>query len=453
MKVFEYVTDFAEPIEAVRAMTRRVGAALRFTPPGRSTFGDGNPDSNRAGDEFTVDMHPLLFPAMRTQQRVKVVHVDDALTVMDQVSGPLKSYRHETHLSALPGGGTRLRERVSYEASALTGDLTAGLERQFQFRERQMKGDLAVHHTLAGRSRKILIAGASGLIGTQLTALLANAGQSVARLVRSPDKGYAIGPAIRWDPAQRWLPHGILDGVDAVINLSGHSIGGRFTEESKRQILQSRLDATATLAGTIASQFPQTNLIQASAIGIYGARRPGELLTEESAPGDGFLADVVRQWEDVARPAVEAGARVAFLRTGIVLSAAGGALKPQLPLFHLFAGGRMASRNAMTSWVGIDDVVRAYAHAVATPSMQGPVNLVGPKPVTHQEFAEAIGRVLKRPAAIPVPSPGPKVLLGAEGYDQLINTDQNVNSARLQATGFRFSEPTVEDALRHTLMR
>lgn len=452
MKVFEYVTEFTEPLPVVLGMSRRPGAFVRYSPAGTVAVVDGNPDSNRAGDEFTVAVSPVLTPMLKFSQRQRVVHVDDAVAVMEQVKGQFKRYRHETHLTPGPAGGTRMVDRVSYEAPALAGDMEQQLSRQFRFRERQMKGDLAVHAALAGRSRKILIAGASGLIGTQVAALLANAGQSVARLVRSPDRGYAVGAAIRWDPGQRWLPQGILEGVDAVINLSGQSIGGRFTDKNKRAILQSRLDATATLAGTI-TQYPQTALIQASAIGIYGARRPGELLTEDSLPGEGFLADVVRQWEDAARPAVEEGARVAFLRTGIALSQAGGALAPQLPLFFLGAGGRMAARNAMTSWVGIDDVARAYAHAVATPSVTGPLNLVGPTPVTHQEFAEALAKVLKRKAWLPVPSLGPQALLGAEGHDQLIDTDQNVSSARLQATGFSFGEPTVEEALAHTLMR
>lgn len=323
--------------------------------------------------------------------------------------------------------------------------------RQLRFRERQRAGDLAVHRLLEGRSRRIVIAGASGLIGTRLVSLLASAGQEVLRLVRTPDPAPQPGTPVRWKPGAP-LPEGLLDGVDAVINLSGESIGGRFTAEKKRRILESRLAATGTLAAAVA-QHPHTALIQASAIGIYGARRPGELLSEDSDTGDGFLADVVRQWEQAARPAVEAGARTVFLRTGIALSADGGALAPQLPLFRLFAGGRMAGRDAMTSWVGIDDVARAYAHAMGRSSVAGALNLVGPHPVTHQEFAEAIGEVLGRPAWLPVPAIGPKVLLGAEGYDQLIDTDQNVSSARLEATGFHFHEPTVREALAHTLMR
>lgn len=451
MKAYEHVTQLPAPPSAVRAMINRPGGFLRFSPAGMIRVVDGNPDDPSVGSTFTLEVSPPVVPVLKFKQIQRVVHADGDTVVMEQVEGQYKRYRHEILLADGADGGTQLTDRVTYEAPAMAGDMTGQLERQFRFRARQMHGDLELHCLLAGRSRRILIAGASGLIGTQLTALLSNAGQHVGRLVRAPDKGYAVGTPIPWQPGTPLNPE-TLDSVDAVINLSGESIGGRFTEAKKRDILQSRLEATGTLARAVAHH-PETALIQASAIGVYGARRPGELLSEDSAPGDGFLADVVRQWEAAAHPAVEAGARTAFLRTGIVLSQAGGALAPQVPLFLAFAGGRMAARNAMTSWVGIDDVARAYAHAVAVDAVAGPQNLVGPHPVTHQEFAEALARVLNRKAWLPVPGFGPRLLLGSEGYDQLIDTDQNVSSARLLATGFRFHEPTVEEALAHTLIR
>lgn len=453
MKVFQHVSEFAAPRSAVAAMVNGPGGFLRFSPAGLIRVTEGNPDDVRAGSQFTVSAMPAPFLSfLGSEQTFRVVRMDHTMQVMEQVKGPLRGYRHEMHLSDLPGGGTRLHSRLTYEQPRVFGDVTEALARQFRFRDRQMRADLAIHQALAGRTRKVLIAGASGLIGTQLAALLANAGQEVVRLVRSADDGYAVGASLRWDPASGSLPRDALDGVDAVLNLSGESIGGRFTERKKQEILQSRLDATGTLAAAVAAH-PETALIQASAIGIYGPRRPGELLTEESPVGTGFLADVVRQWEGAAQPAVDAGARVAFLRTGIVLSQAGGALAPQVPLFLAGVGGRLANKHAITSWIGVDDVARVYAHALATPLMQGPVNMVGPEPVTHQEFADSLARVLRRRAWLPVPPIGPKALLGSEGHDQLIDTDQRVSSAKLEATGFQFAEPTVEEALAHTLMR
>lgn len=453
MNVYEHVSEFAAPHNAVAAMVMGPGGFLRFSPAGLIRVTEGNPDDVRVGSQFTVKAIPAPFLSfLGSEQTIRVARMDDTAQVMEQVQGPLRGYRHEMHLSDLPDGGTRLHSRLTFEQPRMIVDVTEALSRQMRFQARQMRGDLALHQNLAGRTRKVLIAGASGLIGTQLAALLANAGQEVVRLVRSPDDGYAVGSSLRWDPTSGSLPSGALDGVDAVINLSGETIGGRFKHKRKQAILQSRLDATGTLAAAVAAH-PNTALIQASAIGIYGPRRPGEVLTEDASVGTGFLADVVRQWEGAAQPAVDAGARVALLRTGIVLSQAGGALAPQVPLFLAGVGGRLANKHAITSWIGVDDVARVYAHALATPLMQGPVNMVGPEPVTHQEFADTLARVLRRRAWLPVPPIGPKALLGSEGHDQLIDTDQRVNSAKLEATGFQFAEPTVEEALAHTLMR
>ncbi|GAA4895920.1 TIGR01777 family oxidoreductase [Tessaracoccus lubricantis] len=454
MKVYEHVTDFPYPRHLVRQLTMGPGGLVRFVPEGGVSVVRGNPDDLRVGNEFTVRVQLPYRPFPRPLSTYRYVAIGDDVQVTDDIdSGIFTSWRHEAHLSDLPGGGTRIFDRIMFEAPKRVEDTSdASHDRDFRYRARRMLGDLAIHQLLSDRRRKILISGASGLIGTQLVALLVNAGHTVGRLVRSPEHGYALGTPIPWDPARRHLPPGILDGVDAVINLSGHSIGGRFTRGNKEKILQSRLDATHTLADAVA-RHPSTALIQASGIGVYGARRPGEVLTEESATGDGFLADVVRQWEDAARAASDAGARVAFMRTGIVLSQAGGALLPQLPLFFLGLGGRLAPAHGMNSWIGLADVTRAYAYAVATESVQGPVNMVGPSPVSNGEFAQALGRVINRPAWLPVPSVGPKLILGSEGYDQLINTDQDVSAGKLQAAGFRFGEPTVADALNHTLWR
>ncbi|MHA7861711.1 TIGR01777 family oxidoreductase [Tessaracoccus sp. Y36] len=453
MQVYEHVTDFAHPRDLVRRMLYGPGGLVRFIPGGGLTVLEGNPDDYRVGNQFTVSVHLPYRPYPKPKATYRYMALSDDVQVVDMVdSGIFNSWRHESFLSDLPDGGTRMFDRITFDAPRLKFDTDVEHNRDFRFRARQMKGDLMLHRLLDGRSRRILVSGASGLIGTQLVALLANAGQHVGRLVRSPDRGYAPGTAIQWDPAGRHLPPGVLDAVDAVINLAGHSIGGRFTANNKQKILQSRLDATHTLADAVA-QHPSTALIQASGIGIYGARRPGELLTEESAPGDGFLADVVRQWEGAAGAASDAGARTAFMRTGIALSQGGGALLPQLPLFFLGLGGPVSPKEGMNSWIGIDDVARAYTYAVVAPSVQGPVNMVGPAPVTNGEFAETLARVIGKRSWLPVPSVGPKALLGSEGYDQLIDTDQRVSSAKLQTAGFRFSEPTVEEALKHTLWR
>lgn len=355
---------------------------------------------------------------------------------------PASGLRFDTSFTDARGGGTIVTDRATGRRRRLDAVLA--------FRERQLRDDLALHAQLAAPPLRVVVTGASGLIGRQVCALLTTGGHAVTRLVRTPTPG--PGEA-SWDPAAHTIDIEALKAADAVVHLAGATIAGRFTPAHKREILASRLDGTTTLARALASDGMPRTLIQASAIGIYGPRRPGELLTEDAATGDGFLADVVRQWEDAAAPAVAAGVRTVLLRTGIVLSAGGGALKPQLPLFKLGIGGRLTRADAWTSWIGLDDMARAYVHALFTPALTGPVNGVAPTPVTAAEFARALGRVLRRPALLPTPPFGPALLLGGEGKAELIDTDQRVSCGRLEASGFVFSQSDLTAALMHALIR
>ena len=472
MPVFERVSRYPYPRATVFAWHERPGAFARLSPPGMMT--QLRPLSNglHIGSETELLIsHPLVagllpnVPSIGKRKgtpigvRWQVRHVEYAQGerfVDEQVKGPFKSWRHEHVFTDGPGGTTIITDRVTWELPvSLPGSIDQALvEMQldglFAFRERQLRDDLDLHTRLAASPRRVVVAGASGLIGTQLCALLTTGGHTVTRLVRRSAKGQP--DAVRWDPSQRRIDLATLERADAVVNLAGHPIAGRFSGSHKAKVLSSRLDATNTIAGASAAVKVPT-LIQASAIGYYGARRPGELLTEQSQPGDGFLADVVRQWEAAAKPAADAGVRVAQLRTGIVLSEGGGALAPQVPLFSVGLGGRLGAPDAWMSWIGLDDTVRAYLHAILTDVVEGPTNLVAPRPVTNQEFATTLGRVLHRPAAVPTPGIGPKLLLGADGYDQMIDTDQRVASQKLSESGFWFAQGTLADALRHALMR
>ena len=472
MPVFERTSRYPYPRATVFAWHTRPGALVRLSPAGMLTVLKPHTDGINEGSEVVALIsHPLVAGLLPNVPRrgarkgapigVKWVArhtelVTNERFVDEQVSGPFKTWRHEHEFADGPGGSTIITDRVTWELPVhLPGRLDQALvEMQldglFAFRERQLRDDLDLHTRLAASPRRIVVSGASGLIGTQLTAALASGGHDVVRLVRSSAKGQP--DAVRWDPAARRLDPAALEGVDAVVNLSGHSIGGRFTRSHKGKVLTSRLDSTATIAAAMAEAGVPT-LVQASAIGYYGPRRLNELLTEESAPGDGFLAATVRAWEAAAQPAADSGARVALLRTGIVLSEGGGALAPQVPLFSIGMGGRLAAPDAWFSWIGLDDVVRAYVHAILTDVVEGPTNLVAPRPVTQQEFATTLGRVLHRPAAVPTPAIGPKLVLGSEGYDQMIDTDQRVSSGKLSATGFWFAQGMLADALRHALMR
>ena len=296
---------------------------------------------------------------------------------------------------------------------------------------------------------KIVVSGASGLIGTQLVAKLSQSGHEVIRLVRrSPKAG-----EIQWNPKSGTLDAAALEGADAVIHLSGAGIGDkRWTTGYREEILDSRTDTTALLAKTIASLSRKPSVfLSGSAIGIYGARND-EQLTEVSTHGTGFLAEVCEQWEAAAKPAVDAGVRTVYLRTGIVLSTKGGALKKLLPLFKLGVGGKFGNGKQWQSWISMDDEIGAIEHLL-TANVSGAVNLTAPNPVTNAEFTKVLASVLKRPAIVPVPTFAPKILLGGELADALLFTGQRVIPAALNASGYTFKHTTLESALRSLLSK
>ena len=296
---------------------------------------------------------------------------------------------------------------------------------------------------------KIVISGASGLIGKQLVAQLQHHGHEVVRLVRR----VAGTGEIMWNPTSGELHPSALEGADAVIHLSGAGIGDkRWTASYKREILESRTITTNLLATTIAEMSRKPAVfLSGSAIGIYGPRGD-EQLTEVSTNGTSFLADVCEQWEQAAKPASNAGVRTALLRTGIVLSTKGGALKKQLPLFKLGLGGKFGNGKQWQSWISIDDEVGAIEYLL-TANVRGAVNLTAPNPVTNAEFTSTLARVVKRPALLPIPPFAPKVILGSELADALLFTGQRVIPAALNASGYQFVHPTLEVALRALLKK
>ena len=296
---------------------------------------------------------------------------------------------------------------------------------------------------------KIVISGASGLIGTQLVTTLKSSGHEVVQLVRRS----AAAGQIMWDPKSGKLDPASLEGCDAVIHLSGAGIGDkRWSDAYRKEILDSRTATTLLLANTIASlQRKPSVFLSGSAIGIYGARGD-EQLTETSAHGTGFLADVCEQWEAAAKPAINAGVRTVFLRTGIVLSPKGGALKKLLPLFRLGVGGKFGNGKQWQSWISMDDEVASIIHLL-TANVSGAVNLTAPQPVTNAEFTTVLARVVKRPAIVPVPTCAPKILLGGELADALLFTGQRVMPQALTASGYVFKHSTLESALRSLLTK
>ena len=295
----------------------------------------------------------------------------------------------------------------------------------------------------------VLVSGATGLVGSALGTELENEGHSVTALSRSKPSSE---DTVRWDPARGQIDASRLGGTDAVVHLAGENIVGRWTAEKKRKILDSRVQGTRLLAETVAGLPEKPGaMICASAIGYYGDRG-NELLREESRPGDAFLSEVVEAWEAAAEPAREAGIRVANLRFGIVLSPEGGALGTTLPLFKVGGGGKVGSGRQWWSWVALDDVVGAIMHALENDSVEGPVNVVTPNPMTNAEYTKVLGDVLGRPTLIPAPAPALRAVLG-EVADELLLASARVEPAKLKETDYDFRHPELDGALRHLLGR
>lgn len=297
----------------------------------------------------------------------------------------------------------------------------------------------------------VAVTGSSGLIGSALVRSLEADGHTVVPVVRRPARPGER--AVSWDPSAGTIDAAALDGIDAVVHLAGEGIAAkRWSAEQKRRILDSRTHGTVLLAGALAGlERPPSVLLSGSAIGYYGDRGD-EVLTEASDPGDIFLSEVCVAWEAAAQAAVDAGIRTAFLRTGIVLDADGGALAKTLPLFKLGLGGRLGPGTQWWSWISLSDEVRAIRFLLEA-DLAGPVNLTGPTPVTNADFTTALGEVLGRPTKVPVPRFGPKLVLGGELAEQLLFASQRVQPTVLEGAGFTFDHPDVTSALRAVVGR
>ena len=286
------------------------------------------------------------------------------------------------------------------------------------------------------------------MLGSAIRPALAAVGHSTSALVRRvPTENET-----EWDPRHAFDPQK-LNGYDAVIHLAGKNISGLWTESFKREVRDSRVRGTQTLAAAAAKSFRAAGMpkkfVAASAIGYYGDRGD-ELLTEQSTPGSGFLADVCQEWEAATAPATEAGIRVVNLRIGVVLAKQGGALKAMLPAFRLGLGGRVGNGRQFWSWIALDDLVKVFLFALANDNLRGPVNAVGPNPASNAEFTRALAKVLRRPAVFPLPAFVVKTLFGEMG-ESLLLASARVQPTKLEAAGYVFRHPDLAGALRSIL--
>lgn len=301
---------------------------------------------------------------------------------------------------------------------------------------------------------RVLVSGSTGLIGSALVTRLRSEGHDVIRLVRG---AAASADEVRWDPAQGSIDLAGLRAtgpIDGTVHLAGEGIGEkRWSDDQKRKILDSRVQGTTLLAETLAGLDPKPKvLVSGSAVGYYGLRGD-EVLTEASTSGDGFLADVTRQWEAAARPAEQAGIRTVLLRTGIVLSPKGGALGRLLPLIRLGLGGKLGSGQQWWSWISLEDEVRLIIHCLEHDDIAGPVNATAPQPATNAEVVRALGRAAGRPTVLPVPRFALSLVMGGELTEEVIMAGQRALPTVAEASGFTFTHPDLESAARTVLAK
>jgi uncharacterized protein len=294
----------------------------------------------------------------------------------------------------------------------------------------------------------VAVTGTHGLVGSVLADTLRQAGHRVRPLVR---KSGAADDTIYWDPAGASIDKDQLEGIDVLIHLAGDSIAsGRWTEEKKKLIRDSRVRGTKLLADTLARlKNPPASFICASAIGYYGVTGDKEV-DESGPPGNNFLAEVCREWEAAARNASDKGVRVVNLRTGMVLSKNGGALAQMLPVFKLGGGGILGNGTQYMSWIGLDDVVGAIVHILKERSLNGPVNIVAPLSVTNKEFTSAMGRVLHRPTVLPLPAFAARLMFG-QMADELLLASTRVKPAKLINSSYAFLAADLDAALKQAL--
>lgn len=454
MPTFRHRFELDHPVEEVFAWHTRPGAFERLVPPWERVAVRERSGGIRPGGRVVLGLG--RGPAEMTWELEHTEFEQDRLFVDEQVKGPFSRWRHEHRFEPIGGDRCAVIDEVDWApplgsaGRALGGRFVEpSLERLFTFRHARLAGDLERHRTYAGSPLTIAVTGSTGLVGTALTAFLRSGGHRVIPITRG-DGGEGT---VRWDPARGNIDAEGLEGIDGVVHLAGEPIVGvRWTDAKKKAIRRSREVGTLTLGRALAGlREPPAVLVSASGVHFYG-NRGDELLTESSETGGGFLADVCRRWEGATSAARTRGIRTVMLRSGIVLSPAGGVLGTILLPFRLGAGGRLGNGRQYMSWIDIDDHVALILHALRRSDVRGPMNAVAPNALPNAAFTDVLGRVLGRPTLIPVPSLAIRAMLGQMGEELLLYGQRTVPE-KARATGFRFLYEDVEDSLRFQLGR
>ncbi|MDT8915165.1 TIGR01777 family oxidoreductase [Amycolatopsis sp. PS_44_ISF1] len=426
------------PLDEVFEWHARPGAIARLSPPWPPVRVGSESGSLRDGRA------KLIFPGgVKWTAEHRAEGYRPPSQFVDRLATPGLS-------TVLPWRHTHRFEADGPERTVVTDEVDTPLpavvlRSMFAYRHRQLAADLAAQHRYRHEPMTVAVTGASGLVGSALTALLTTGGHRVVRLVRREPR---TRDERTWRPADP--DRDLLAGVDAVVHLAGASIAGRFGERHRRAVRDSRIGPTRALA-ELAARTPDGPrvFVAASAVGYYGADRGDEVLTEGSAAGRGFLADVVTDWEEAA--AAGGDLRVVRVRTGLVLSPRGGVLRLHHPLFAAGLGGPLGEGRQWMPWIGLDDLTDLYLRAVTDERLAGPVNAAGPDPVRNAEYTRTLAAVLRRPAVLKVPYLGPRLLLGETGARELAFADQRVRPQRLLDLRHVFRHRRLDQALAHVL--
>jgi uncharacterized protein (TIGR01777 family) len=455
MAFFEKKSIIDVPVKELFAWHNRPHVFERLTPPWEKIRILEKQGGITNGSRAVLEIRQ--GPFRRRWVAVHNDYIEGRQFCDEQVQGPFAKWVHTHQFLPQTDSTSLLSDHIEYEPPlGFLGGLAAGgyirkkLNHVFSFRHARTQKDLTRYHPFADRPPfKIVVSGASGLIGKALTLFLKCGGHQVQALVRRPPQ--LESQEIFWDPTRRELDKAALESTDVVIHLAGANIGtGRWTPGRKEAILKSRIEGTGFLSETLASlKHPPKVFLSSSAIGFYGNRRDEEL-TEESPAGAGFLAEVCRGWEEATGPARKAGIRVVQVRTGIVLSSLGGALANMRMPFQMGLGGRIGRGNQWMSWISLEDLIGIFYYLIYNESFSGPVNATAPEPVNNATFTKVLGKVLKRPTLFPMPSLMVKLLFGEMG-EALLLEGQRVNPTKLLQSGFQFLLPGLEPALRWEL--